>query len=159
MNCVTWYEAFAFCIWDGGRLATDAELQYAELGGSENRTYPWGQTAPANDPVLAIYDCYYNGTGPGTCSGVKNIAPVGTASGNGKWGQADLGGNVGEWVLDWSASDYLVPCTDCANLTPSSSRVIRGGTFTNDATVMSQASTATPTERHSWLGARCARAL
>jgi formylglycine-generating enzyme required for sulfatase activity len=24
-NCMNWYEAFAFCAWDGGRLATEAE--------------------------------------------------------------------------------------------------------------------------------------
>ncbi|HEY5961751.1 MAG TPA: SUMF1/EgtB/PvdO family nonheme iron enzyme, partial [Polyangiaceae bacterium] len=44
INCVTWYEAFAFCIWDGARLATEAEWQYVAGGGSENRRYPWGST-------------------------------------------------------------------------------------------------------------------
>jgi formylglycine-generating enzyme required for sulfatase activity len=39
--CLDWYTAFAFCVWDGGRLATEAEWNYAASGGSEQRYYPW----------------------------------------------------------------------------------------------------------------------
>lgn len=42
VNCVPWHVLMAFCIWDGGRLPTDAEWSYAAQAGSEQRTFPWG---------------------------------------------------------------------------------------------------------------------
>jgi sulfatase modifying factor 1 len=46
INCVNWYEAYAFCIWDGGFLPSEAESEYAAAGGSQQREYPWGGAAP-----------------------------------------------------------------------------------------------------------------
>lgn len=42
LNCVPWYVLFAFCVWDGGRMPTDAEWGFATAGGSEQRPFPWG---------------------------------------------------------------------------------------------------------------------
>lgn len=38
---INWFEAYAFCIWDGGFLPTEAEWNYAAAGGAEQRYYPW----------------------------------------------------------------------------------------------------------------------
>lgn len=48
INCVSWYVLFAFCVWDGGRLPTDAEWGYALAGGDEQRGFPWGNV-PTNE--------------------------------------------------------------------------------------------------------------
>jgi formylglycine-generating enzyme required for sulfatase activity len=160
INCIDWYEAFAFCIWDGGRLPTEAEWNYAAAGGSEQRVYPWGSMAPATDANLAVHGCYYGGGDPNNCS-AANIAPVGSVvAGNGKWGQTDLAGGVWEWTLDWYASPYPeVACTDCANLTASPNRATRGGGFDSDPYVLlaSFRSYARPDNRDRYTGVRCAR--
>jgi formylglycine-generating enzyme required for sulfatase activity len=135
MNCVNWYQAYAFCIWDGGFLPSEAELEYAAAGGDQQRLYPWGSTDPGTGTQYAIYDCDYQSGPTGRCTGVVNIAPVGTATlGAGLWGQLDLTGEVGEWDLDWWRANYVDPCTDCANITApsdpnSSGRTTRGGGF------------------------------
>jgi sulfatase modifying factor 1 len=139
--CLSWYDLHAFCIWDGGFLPSDAEWEYAAAGGSDERTYPWGNTSPGSDASLAIYGCYYNGTG--TCSLPTNIAPVGTvAAGAGRWGQHDLAGNVYEWNLDWYQGDqnpYVTPCSNCTNLTSNQTRILRGGSAQVQAFFLSAA--------------------
>ena len=138
ITCVNWWEAYAFCIWDGGFLPSEAEWEYVAAGGSDQREYPWGSAAPGTvcpgtGCSLAIYGCYYP-NGSGSCSNVSNIAPVGYASqGAGKWGQLDMAGEVFEWNLDYYYGTiyggYINPCTDCAYLTSAFSRVFRGGIY------------------------------
>jgi formylglycine-generating enzyme required for sulfatase activity len=130
INCISWYDAYAFCVWDGGFLPSEAEWEYAAAGGTEQREYPWGTADPGMSNQFAIYSCYY----PMLlgCTGVTNIAPVGTPTqGAGRWGQLDLVGELYEWELDWWASSYVDPCTDCAYLTQqmNSGRVLRGTEF------------------------------
>ncbi len=136
LTCPSWYESYAFCIWDGGFLPSEAEWKYAAAGGDELRAYPWGSTDPGDDNEYAIYDCCYpNGqcsasSGRDTCTGVVNAAPVGfAAKGIGKYGQIDLVGNVWEWLVDRYA-DYVNPCEDCAYLTGNTNnRVMPGAGF------------------------------
>jgi formylglycine-generating enzyme required for sulfatase activity len=124
MNGVSWYEAYAFCIWDGGFLPSQVEWQYAASGGSEQRLYPWGGTDPGSANQYAIYadpmsDCYYPTTGPCDFNSVINIARVGSApAGAGRWGHLDLSGNLQQWSLDSGPPQMMtippIVCVDCA---------------------------------------------
>jgi formylglycine-generating enzyme required for sulfatase activity len=166
INCVNWYEAYAFCIWDGGFLPSEAEWEYA-AGGSQQREYPWGPMAPGTNNQYAIFGCYYPSGSPEasanfTCAGAANIAPVGSAaSGAGAWGQLDLAGNVWEWNLDYwdGTSAYVNPCTECADLNAISNRVIRGGDFNYDewGLLVPHRDFESPTARRDGTGFRCAR--
>ena len=61
INNVSWFIALSFCAWDGGRLPTYAEMNFASAGGSEQRIYPWA--APGGDQTIArfraAYDCNF----------------------------------------------------------------------------------------------------
>jgi sulfatase modifying factor 1 len=160
INCVNWYEAYAFCIWDGGFLPSEAESEYAAAGGSEQREYPWGSMAPGTDNTYAIYDCNY--PSKSFNCGAAAIAPVGFATlGAGLWGQLDLAGNVDEWNLDWGLvpAPYVNPCTDCVNLTSASPRAVRGGAFVYSASELrpSYVDAFSPLYRFEFVGVRCAR--
>jgi formylglycine-generating enzyme len=126
MNYLTWYQAFAFCAWDGGRLPTEAEWNYAAADGSEQRVYPWSSPPSSTTIDCTLANFYLCGTA---------VKPVGGFSaGDGRWGQADLAGNVQEWNLDGYATPYsTVACTDCGNLTSGPYRVMRGGSFYDTA--------------------------
>jgi formylglycine-generating enzyme required for sulfatase activity len=171
IDCITWQEAYAFCIWDGGFLPSEAEWEYVAAGGNQQREYPWGSTDPGTDNLYAIYgalfvdagmaDCYYPSGSLAACtSAAVNLAPVGTATlGVALWGQLDMAGELFEWNLDWYAN-YVDPCTDCASLTGGSDRVNRGGLYYADATNLLSAARGNdpPTFRGNNIGFRCARA-
>ncbi len=170
INCVTWPEAYAFCIWDGGFLPSEAEWEYAAAGGSQQREYPWGSTVPGTacpgtGCEYAIYDAYYP-NGLGSPVGVSNLAPVGTATlGAGLWGQLDMAGEVSELVLD-SYAAYVDPCTDCAYIAPPYTMFIpiRGGDFLGGTTysflylLSPYRNTTAQSSRAPVTGFRCARA-
>jgi len=164
VNCVTWYEAMAFCVWDGGYLATEAEWNYAASGGTEQRVYPWSSPSTSATIDCAYANYYVNSPAGMFCvngvTGGANTVGSESTRGDGRWGHADLAGGVFEWTLDWYAPAYSTTCDDCANLTPDSLRVVRGGSFLDDAPFLRAAKRGnlTPTDRTYVVGFRCARA-
>ncbi len=149
INCVTWYEAFVFCYWDGGRLLTEYEWEYSSAGGSEERTYPWGATAPSTSSV-----CYDKA---GACD-----VDLYVANDVNKYGQYDLAGNVSEWVFDFYDPGWYSACSGagCVNLTTVVNRVVRGGSW-SDSTAINLSShyryKFDPTTRDATIGIRCTR--
>jgi formylglycine-generating enzyme required for sulfatase activity len=155
INCITWYEAYAFCIWDDGFLPSEAEWNFAAAGGDDQRVYPW-TTAPMSTAIACTDANYQNVPTCGTSPWKGGTA---SPAGDGRWGQADLAGNVREWVLDSSAA-YIDPCNDCAFIAPNSLLVTRGGSFADPAMFVLGAyrTEDSPVYRDSGIGVRCGRA-
>ena len=153
MNCLNWYEAFAFCIWDGGYLPTEAEWEYAAAGGDANRLYPWGSDDPSIKDFYA--NDYYSDKSP--------LVDVGTfPAGRSRWGQLDMAGSMYEWVIDWFDPAWYgksATCDNCANLTASVDRVFRGGDYYQFADRLRAAFRVghNPITRANSVGFRCAR--
>lgn len=149
MTCVSWFEAFAFCAWDGGRLPTEAEWEYATAGGTNQLTYAWGDywapTYDATDP----YAVYYS----------PAVLPVGSKpAGIGRYDQLDLLGSVWEWTLDYYGG-YQPDCNNCANLMPGNFRIHRGGGFSSSYAALTSygRNEEIPSDHIASNGFRCAR--
>jgi formylglycine-generating enzyme required for sulfatase activity len=155
INCVTWYEAFAFCAWDDGFLPTEAEWNFAAAGGGEQRAYPW--SSPAESTTIdCSYANYRDCVNPP--SGSPSLVGSESPKGDGRWEQADLGGNVWEWTLDGHQTPYANPCNDCADLTSGAMRVTRGGSFLTDVlNLRSSTRFYVPSPNRFDYGIRCAR--
>ncbi|MFO0602157.1 MAG: formylglycine-generating enzyme family protein [Polyangiales bacterium] len=132
MNCVDWSTAQAFCVWDGGRLPTEAEWELAARG-PQGRQFPWGTPATTN-LVGAPPLCGADRPTPGGCV-VNDPTHAGSRTPEGVWHLAD---NVSEWTADlrqelsdprcWGSAPRTNPL--CRTVDADSiTHVIRGGSF------------------------------
>jgi sulfatase modifying factor 1 len=164
INCVSWYVAFAFCVYDGGRLPTEAEWNYAAAHGRDHLPYPWSDSVSdlTIDTSLATY---FEWPGPlldlPTAVG-SHDAGRGRYARNDGQGHDDLSGNVAEWVLDQWTEAPAPSCSDCMEAwSQDERRVTRGGSFQVDSSyLLTGHRTWSPASNLSHLyGMRCARDL
>ncbi|MBN9166066.1 MAG: hypothetical protein J0I07_34270, partial [Myxococcales bacterium] len=109
LNCVGWHLVTAFCAWDGGRLATQAELRNAFSNGGTT-TWPWGYPgSPYNgaynkDVQDARLNHKYNYGFPGGTPATNRItwwlSPPGRFWRGWNANKIEIAGNVLEWTSD-----------------------------------------------------------
>jgi formylglycine-generating enzyme required for sulfatase activity len=102
---VSWNDAQSFCAWNGKRLPSEAEWEFAARGGLEGKAFPWGDDLePGGEHRMNVWqgsfpnentrdDGYF-----GTCP-VREFPPNG-------YGLHNTTGNVWEWTLDWFQSEF-----------------------------------------------------
>jgi formylglycine-generating enzyme required for sulfatase activity len=150
VECVTWFDAQAFCEGIGARLPTEAEWEYAARGGTTTKYY-CGDSSSCLDGIA-----WHDSNSGDHKHDVKGKDPNG-------YGLYDMTGNVWEWVEDcWHDGYSGAPSvgypawdTGCSG----SARVHRGGGFDDGdgGLRVSYRGGGSPSDGYDDLGLRCAR--
>ncbi|HBB67919.1 MAG TPA: hypothetical protein DEF68_05850 [Elusimicrobia bacterium] len=131
VNCVSWKQADKYAKFmakqpgfEGARLPSESEWEYAARSAGRDHKYPWGNEEPTCDKVV-LWRCGNEGTMP-VC---------GKPAGNTLQGLCDMAGNVHwQWVQDMHRKSYKdAPVDGSAFEGWGSVRVLRGGAFASSA--------------------------
>ena len=113
-------------------LPTEAQWEYACRAGTSSK-YNNGGDAEEDLKILGRY----NGNLHDGRGGYSNLATVGSYAPN-AWGLYDMHGNQSEWCLDWDGGAFSG--FDPKGPASGSSRVLRGGCYSSDASACASSS-------------------
>ena len=148
---ITWHAAVAYCEWQGKRLPTEAEFEWAAQDGSGQSEFPWGDEMPRDELVNWGSD------------GIDTTVPVGSYPANSR-GLYDMSGNVWQFLADpWLGShqEVLDSAADVAEVVRDHDirRVVRGGSYGANAANLRvrYRDSHRPYDAREMVGFRCAR--
>lgn len=144
INCVDFYQAETYCRWQGKRLPSEEEWEYAARGPS-GRRYPWGAETPQKRACFR-----------GTSLSIEGTCRAGSyAADRSPFALVDMAGNVSEWTSSaFSASSAQSRGHDL--------QVVRGGGWGDvEPEYLSAAARGRSARgaRNTALGFRCARSV
>jgi formylglycine-generating enzyme required for sulfatase activity len=122
---VSWFEAVVYCEWlsqrmgEGYRLPTEAEHEWAAMGGLPQARYPWGDELPPLTGAWALGS-----------AGQDRPVPVSAERPNG-YGLCHICDNVHEWCSDWWDPGYyaMSPAENPQGPATGTRRASRGGAW------------------------------
>ncbi len=120
---MTWYQAYTYAAWLGGRLPTEAEAEYAMRAGCEFAYCKRDRTEASLDEVA-----WWAGNSSDPETGQPALRAVGQLEPN-PWGLYDMLGNVWEFCADWHGTYRAEHQVDPSGPTNSVTdyRMARGG--------------------------------